>query len=73
MKKEFPEYRDSDGNYSFSIECEKEWEALPQSEKDLILKYLKLMKRFQKDPSKVGIENKRWLIENCDCKSWLAP
>ena len=67
------EYLDENGFWSYEKERDYEWSRLPQEEKDLILKYLKLLSRFAKDPSKVGLANKKWILENCDCKTDLVP
>ena len=50
-----------------------EWDELPLSEKMLIYKYLTLLKRWEKDPSKVSRVHQKWILENCNCKTWLVP
>lgn len=61
------------GFWSYEIELDTKWRALSHEEQEKILKYAKLLKRFSKDPNKVGIENKKWLLQNADLETDLIP
>lgn len=70
---EFDDYRDEDGFYSFDKECEVKWARLSNQEREDIFKYLKLMKRFTKNPDLVSKKHKKWILEHCDLPTELAP
>ena len=68
---EFDEYRDEDGFYSFDKECEVKWARLTNQEREDIFKYLKLMKRFTKNPDLISKKHKKWMLEKCDLPTEL--
>jgi hypothetical protein len=61
------------GFWSYEKEMAHRWENTKQEDRDAIIKYMKLMKRFSLDPSKVGLENKKWLLQNSDCETDIMP
>lgn len=67
------DWLDEDGHWSYELELRERWESCPQEEKDRIVKYLKLMKWFNKDPRLVTKFNKKWLLENCDVETEIVP
>ena len=64
---------DSNGFWSYELELQSEWNELNHDKKELIIKYMKLLKRFKLDQSKVSFENKKWILQNCDCEISLVP
>jgi hypothetical protein len=52
---------------------DKEWLDLSDEVKRQTIKYLKLMRRFQKDPTLLSSENKKWMLSNCDLPTYLIP
>lgn len=73
MQNEFDEYRDEKGHYSIEKEYQVEWTKLSQEQKEDIFKYLKLMKRFTKNPKLVSSRHKKWMLENCTLPTELVP
>ena len=49
------------------------WYSLEQSKQQDIFKYLKLLKRFTKNPNLINTKHKKWLLENCDLPTELVP
>jgi len=70
---EFDDYRDEDGFYSYDKECEVKWARLSNQEREDTFKYLKLMKRFTKNPDLVSKKHKKWMLENCTLPTELVP
>lgn len=66
-------YLDENGLWSYEIELNTKWKELGFERQELVLKYLKLLKRFQKDPSKIGHVNKKLILVHCECETWLVP
>ena len=70
---EFDDCLDVDGFYSLDIELAKKWERETEQEKQEIIKYAKLLKRFNKNPNLLSYEHKKWIIENCTLETELIP
>ena len=49
------------------------WEELTEKERDDCMKYLKLLKVFVRDNQSVSLENKKWMLQNCDLPTHLVP
>ena len=70
---EFDDYRDECGFYSFEKECDVKWSRLSNIEKENIFRYLKLTKRFKKNPDLVKASHRKWMLENCNIPTELVP
>lgn len=52
---------------------EKEWIELPYSVKKDTLRYLALMKRFGDGIEPLSLEEKKWMLSNCDLPTYAVP
>jgi len=73
--KEFDEYRigGKGGYYSLDKELEVRWFKKTEMQKFVIFKYLKLLKKFTADNNSISFEEKKWMLQNCDCETELLP
>lgn len=63
--------------FSFLEEFEEneklEWLGLEKEKKEDCFRYLKLMKRFNKNNKLISPVHKKWMLENCDLPTYLIP
>jgi len=63
--------------FSFLEEFEEneklEWLNLSKEKKEDCFRYLKLMKRLNKNNNLISPSHKRWILENCDLPTHLIP
>ena len=67
------EWRDADGHWSYELELAHRWKVCPQDERDRIIKYIKLLKWYNQDPTKISFANKKWITQNSDCDTEILP
>ena len=49
------------------------WDDLTKEERDRTIKYMTLMRRFNKDPKSLSFEFKKWVLQNADAPTDLVP
>ena len=63
--------------FSFLEEFEENeklaWLGLEKEKKEDCFRYLKLMKRFNKNNKLISPAHKKWMLENCDLPTHLIP
>lgn len=56
-----------------ALGMESSWDKLSESDRQNIFKYLKLMRRFMKNPNLLSRDHKKWMLDHCDLPTELVP
>ena len=62
-----------ESDYDFEAEQKNNWRKMSQMEKKRHIKYLTLHYKFIQDPTSIDLEQKKWLLRNCDCEIINMP